>query len=445
MSFLSSSDRVLPASDLQKYLNNFLLKREIFLSSAARFGTPQYLFDEPSLERNIIRFKDAFSRYLKKYRIFYAMKSNSFPGILKRVVPEGLGIDVSSGLELSRALAVGCKEIVFSGPGKRDEEIRMAIDNREKVTLLMDSFGELDRTIGILKDHIMGDVPLKAGVRLQHHKGWTKFGIHPEELTNFFKKGSRVKGLELRGIQFHTSWNLTPDAQIEMIKRIGTHLRKDMPSRLSTSLEFLDIGGGFWPEQGEWLNPENSPRGRIREILMPSGRQGRRHYYRKGNGIVFFARQIARAISEQGHPIGNLEIWMEPGRWISNPSMHILLEVVDKKGHGTAITDGGTNLLGWERPLTEFIPVVNLTNCSLEERPIRVFGSLCTPQDVWGQSVFGGDPKNGDILLIPDQGAYTYSLRQTFIKPVARVVRYDGKEIKEVKGEEGWTEDLSQE
>ena len=127
---------------------------------------------------------------------------------------------------------------------------------------------------------------------------------------------------------------------------------------------------------------------------------------------------------------------MEPGRWISNPSMHILLEVVDKKDQWTVITDGGTNLLGWERPLTEFIPVINLTNCSLEERPIRIFGSLCTPHDVWGHSVFGSHLEKGDILLIPDQGAYTYSLRQTFIKPVARVIRYDGKEIEEVKGEE---------
>ncbi len=436
MSIFSSSDRLLPASDLQKYLNRLLLKRETFLLSAARFGTPQYFFDEPSLEGNIIRFKEAFSRYLKKYRIFYAMKSNSFPGILKSVVSDGLGVDVSSGLELSRALAGGFNEIVFSGPGKRDEEIRAAVDNREKVTLLMDSFGELDRTTRILRGYVIGDVPLKAGIRLQHQNGWTKFGIPIEDLEDFFKKGSGVKGLELCGIQFHTSWNLAPAAQIEMIKRIGTYLRKVMPSYSSEALKFLDIGGGFWPEEGEWLNPENSTRGRIREILTRAGRSRRRHYYRKGNRIGFFANQIARAINEQGPPISNLEIWMEPGRWISNPSMHILLEVVDKKDQWTVITDGGTNLLGWERPLTEFIPVINLTNCSLEERPIRIFGSLCTPHDVWGHSVFGSHLEKGDILLIPDQGAYTYSLRQTFIKPVARVIRYDGKEIEEVKGEE---------
>jgi diaminopimelate decarboxylase len=51
-----------------------------------------------------------------------------------------------------------------------------------------------------------------------------------------------------------------------------------------------------------------------------------------------------------------------------------------------------------------------------------VLGSLCTPHDVWGYSYFGEDIKTGDILLIPSQGAYTYSLHQNFIKPMATVV-----------------------
>jgi diaminopimelate decarboxylase len=60
---------------------------------------------------------------------------------------------------------------------------------------------------------------------------------------------------------------------------------------------------------------------------------------------------------------------------------------------------------------------------------------LCTPDDQWGESIFGNDTGIGDILLIPDQGAYTYSLRQVFIKPIARVVKYDGNSLKEVEKE----------
>jgi diaminopimelate decarboxylase len=127
---------------------------------------------------------------------------------------------------------------------------------------------------------------------------------------------------------------------------------------------------------------------------------------------------------------------MEPGRWISTPAMHILLKVVDMKDHRTAVTDGGINILGWERPLTEFIPVINLSRPSLRELPVRIFGSLCAPYDIWGRSVYGNGIEPGDILVIPDQGAYTYSLRQSFIKPVARVVRYDGISLEEVEKEQ---------
>jgi diaminopimelate decarboxylase len=124
---------------------------------------------------------------------------------------------------------------------------------------------------------------------------------------------------------------------------------------------------------------------------------------------------------------------MEPGRWISTPAMHILLKVVDKKDRDVVITDGGINLLGWERPLSEFIPVINLTRPSLKERPLRIFGPLCTPLDIWGTSIFGAFP--GDILLVPNQGAYTYSLRQSFIKPIARVIHYDGSSLQEAEPE----------
>jgi diaminopimelate decarboxylase len=59
---------------------------------------------------------------------------------------------------------------------------------------------------------------------------------------------------------------------------------------------------------------------------------------------------------------------------------------------------------------------------SLDERPCMIAGSLCTPHDIWGWSYFGEDIQPGDILLLPNQGAYTWSLRQEFIKPLAKVI-----------------------
>jgi diaminopimelate decarboxylase len=115
-------------------------------------------------------------------------------------------------------------------------------------------------------------------------------------------------------------------------------------------------------------------------------------------------------------------VYVEPGRWIANGAMHILLTVLDKKAPDMVIVDGGINLVGWERFETDYAPVINLTSPSLKETPCWIMGSLCTPHDVWGYSFFGKSIQPGDRLFIPDQGAYTFSLRQSFIKPVAPVV-----------------------
>ena len=115
---------------------------------------------------------------------------------------------------------------------------------------------------------------------------------------------------------------------------------------------------------------------------------------------------------------------MEPGRWICNDAMHLLMTVVDKKEEDLVITDAGTNTVGWERFENDYFPVINLSRPALVEKKCNVLGSLCTPHDVWGYAYWGEDIKVGDILMIPTQGAYTYSLRQNFIKPLPQVARF---------------------
>jgi diaminopimelate decarboxylase len=437
LNLLKNREKVLPPSLLRAYVQSMLDKRDFLLESATRFGTPQYLFDEPALAKSLSRFHDIFSKHLDRFRIFYAVKSNSYPGLCKHVADRGHGLDVSSGLELSMALSLGCRSIIFSGPGKTDPELTLAIQNRDRVTLLMDSAGELERVSRLVQDSEMGNVPLKVGFRLtgRHHGAWGKFGVPPEQLGVIFRKALSLKGLDPQGIQFHTSWNMGPEAQVQMIETVGACVR-DLPEDIGSRLKFLDIGGGYWPESGEWLNPQNTWKGRLVQALDPDYRFKPKHYYCPAKPLDEFARKISRAVQSQGKPLADLEIFMEPGRWISTPAMHVLVQVVDKKEATVAITDGGINLLGWERPLSEFIPLINLTRPSLREFPVKVFGPLCTPLDIWGTTLFGEGVEKGEILLVPDQGSYTYSLRQSFIKPIARVVRFDGTSLSEAQLEQ---------
>ena len=437
LKLLKNREKALPTSLLNGYVQSMLEKRHFLLESATRFGTPQYVFDEPALEESLSTFHAVFSKHLDHFRIFYAVKSSSYPGLCKHITDRGHGLDVSSGQELSVALSLGCGSILFSGPGKTEPELALAIRNRDRVTLLMDSAGELESVSRLVQDSDMGSVPLKVGLRLtgRHHGTWGKFGVPPEHLGKLLRQALSVHGLDPQGIQFHTSWNMGPEAQVKMIETVGASVRS-LSATLQSRLKFLDIGGGYWPERGEWLNPQNTWIGRLIQVLDPEFRFKPGHYYSPAKPLEAFARKISQALHRQGKALADLEIFMEPGRWISTPAMHVLLKVIDKKDATVIITDGGINLLGWERPLSEFIPLLNLTRPSLREFPVRVFGPLCTPLDIWGTTLFGEGVEKGDVLLVPDQGSYTYSLRQSFIKPIARVVRFDGTSLSEARPEQ---------
>ncbi len=423
---MTRTHRPLPPETLNSYIDSFLQKRLIYLECAKRFESPLYFLNETSLTDQIRQFRDVFRNHFDAFKIFYAMKSNSCPALILKAVEKGVGLDVSSGLELSRALSTSCTDIIFSGPGKTDEELKLALENRDRVIVMLDSTGELDRLSRLLVSSTPGPT-VRTGIRIRNHfnRGWNKFGIPLSNLGPVLTRIEKEKGMEASGIQFHTSWNMDPVVQSGMIDSTGYWISNHISPGLLKNLRFMDIGGGYWPEKGEWLNPENTFMGRVLKQIFPMVTFENRHYYIPANSLNRFAKKLSEKMRSQPSPVRDLEIWTEPGRWISTPAMHIILKVVDIKDSGMVITDGGINLLGWERPLTEFIPVINLTRPSKRERNIKVFGSLCTPDDIWGRSLFGDGVRKGDILIIPDQGAYTYSLRQEFIKPVAKVIRYD--------------------
>ena len=359
---------------------------------------------------------DTFKAFLTEIRIYYAVKSNNHPAVARTFVEAGLGLDVSSGRELQLALDCGATDIVFSGPGKTMDELTLAVANHERVTVLIDSFGELERLDAVASK---AKAFIRAGVRLTTDERalWAKFGIPSAKLPEFWATAAKSRMVLLRGLQFHTSWNLDPGNHVTFIHRLGQTLQK-LDEAARAGIDFIDIGGGFWPEEGEWLlRPDGEP-------LNPDAEtKGALDHFRKpASTIEEFADRIGRAVRREILPLVDCHICAEPGRWLSHDAMHLLLTVVDKKKSSLAITDAGTNAVGWERFETDYFPVINLSRPGLDEHPCRVLGSLCTPHDVWGYSYHGEDIQPGDILLIPNQGAYTYSLRQDFIKPLPKVV-----------------------
>jgi len=289
----------------------------------------------------------------------------------------------------------------------------------------MDSFAELDRLQAAAE---AAGVTARAGVRLTtDERGlWRKFGLPLADMPAFFAASAQRPNVDLRGVQFHTSWNMDATAQEGFIARLGQALAGMAPG-LRARVEFVDVGGGYWPPAGEWLHATATPEGRLAEAVLASGRPPLGHFRFAAAPLSDFARRIAAAVRTHLAPHAPCRLHLEPGRWVCHEGMSILLTVLDRKGGDIAITDAGTNAIGWERFESDYFPLINLTRPSLDEKPFYVLGSLCTPHDVWGYFYFGEDIQPGDTLLIPCQGAYTYSLRQNFIKPLPKVARLVGR------------------
>lgn len=403
--------------ELKNIVKAYFDKTSHYLDLLKKYKLPIYLFEPNILSKKAIDFKNAFSNVLPNTSFYFAMKCNNHPELSRAMVKNGYGIDVSSGLELETALSVGAEDIVFSGPGKRESELLTAISNANKVRILVDSFGELEKLKKIAEAY---KTKIRIGVRLTTNPNalWRKFGILPERLEEFCNETFKSKYIKFEGLQFHTSWNMNPNAQCEFLKKIGSVLEKVSES-CRKAVKFIDIGGGYWPEQGEWLHYESTDIGMVEKSLDCINSANKNIHYRiPAKPITFFAEEISKAIKEHIFSKTECRICFEPGRWVCNDSVQIFVSVIDVKEPDIAIVDAGINTIGWDRFECDYFPVLNLTRPAINERKFNILGSLCTPHDVWGYSYWGEDIKAGDVLMIPMQGAYTYSLRQNFIKPL---------------------------
>ena len=442
---------ILPQEDLERFVRRHFENRDRYLRLAAREGSPLYILESDVLTGRAGRFRRVFLGEFDDCRFYFAMKSNNHPGVAGTLLKAGFGLDVSSGKELALALSLGAEDILFTGPGKTGGELILAVENAERVTLVIDSFRELAACEALAA---VKGVTIRAGVRLCPNPTglWRKFGVSLADLPRFFQEAEKCPHVDLQGLQFHTSWNLSPKAQTDFIALLGKELAA-YPASLLKKIRFLDVGGGYWPEPGEWLHGGASEGGNgeggvpgpcpgVETVAKgqsqndDAGQRGQAlskgpkepvaapppvHVHEPATPIETFAKELRRAVEQHLGFLLPLRICFEPGRWICSDAMHLLMTVVDQKAPDLVITDAGINAIGWERFETDYFPVLNLTRPSLSEKPCSICGSLCTPHDLFGYAYFGEEIRSGDVLMIPCQGAYTWSLRQEFIKPVPEV------------------------
>ena len=211
--------------------------------------TPFYLYSENQIINNYLKFTKTF----KKTRpiVCFAAKSNSNVAILKILGKLGAGADVVSGGELLKALKAGIKanKIVFSGVGKTEEELKIAI-NKKILLINCESESEaklVNKIAKKLKKRVSIGFRLNPNVDAKTHKNIStgkaenKFGLSIKSFKSFFKVLPTYKNIKLDALSVHIGSQILTDAPYKKTLNIMSQLIKE----LKLKLKFVDLGGGF--------------------------------------------------------------------------------------------------------------------------------------------------------------------------------------------------------
>ena len=188
--------------DFFNYKNGQLFAEDVTLASIAeKYGTPCYVYSRATLERHYRAFDDAFGA--QPHMICYSVKANSNIGILNLLARMGSGFDIVSVGELERVLKAGGdpKKVVFSGVGKRVDEMQRALEVGIRC-FNIESIGELERlnqvakemnTIGTISIRVNPDVDAKTHPYISTGLKGNKFGIDIEIVEEIGRASCRER------------------------------------------------------------------------------------------------------------------------------------------------------------------------------------------------------------------------------------------------------------
>ena len=211
--------------------------------------TPFYLYSENQIINNYLKFTKSFKK--TNPLVCFAAKSNSNVAILKILGKLGAGADVVSGGELLKALKAGIKasKIVFSGVGKTEDELKIAI-NKKILLINCESESEaklVNKIAKKLKKKVSIGFRLNPNVDAKTHKNIStgkaenKFGLSIKSFKSFFKTLSIYKNIKLDALSVHIGSQILTDAPYKKTLNVMSKLIKD----LELKLKFVDLGGGF--------------------------------------------------------------------------------------------------------------------------------------------------------------------------------------------------------
>ena len=352
---------------------------------AESVGTPCYVYSQAALEQNWRSFDEGLKG--RDATIFYSVKANSNLAVLALLSKLGSGFDIVSGGELQRVIRAGGRpeKTIFSGIGKSEEEIRMALEHGI-FSLNLESDAELARIHKIASElgvtapisiRVNPDVDAKTHPHISTGLREAKFGIPFGEARRIYQAAVKLDHINVLGIAVHIGSQITSLAPIvnalERIIDLAEELASD-----GIKIQHLDLGGGL----GVKYQDEQPP-----DIAQ----------YCEAIGEVLDRRNCRLSIS------------VEPGRSVTAQA-GIMLSKVEyiKKAEikNFAIVDGAMNDL--LRPMLydawmEIIPVA--LGGDRAEEVYDVVGPVCETGDYLGLNRKLA-VRSGDLIAVCGAGAY---------------------------------------
>jgi diaminopimelate decarboxylase len=394
--------------DYFNYHADHLFAEEVAVADIiTQYGSPCYIYSRATLEKHWHAFNDAFGA--QKHLICYAVKANSNLAILNLFARLGSGFDIVSLGELERVLAAGGdpKKIVFSGVGKREDEIIAAL----KVGIRcfnVEVSGELDRInqcagqLGVIAPislRVNPDVDAKTHPYISTGLKENKFGIASELAVAEYCRAAQLPNLKIVGIDCHIGSQLTETRPfLDALDKV-LQLVVELKAR-GITLEHLDLGGGL----GICYNDEQPPE--------PS-------------------EYISAILARLGQ--NEFEILLEPGRAIVGNAGILVTRVEYLKSTAEknfAIVDAAMNDLirpalysAWQA----IIPVNRDSNAELKTWDI--VGPVCETGDFLGKNR-ALSLQEGDLLAVRSSGAYGFAMSSNYnSRPRAAEIMVDGTKI----------------
>jgi len=332
-------------------------------------------------------FQHAFAN--RDHLVCYAVKSNSTLAILRLLATHGAGFDVVSGGELERVMAAAPEagsRVVFSGVGKKEEEIDLAlrigilqfnVESEQELALLARRASKLRRrarfALRVNPDVFAATHPyISTGLR-EH-----KFGVDIRRVPAIYKRAAGNRWLEAHGVSVHIGSQIRSaapfGAAIERVRRLAAQLEKT-----GIVLKAIDAGGGLGID-----------------------------YHDSAFDTASKVREYAAALD--GALDGfNGRLLIEPGRFISAQAGALLTRVLYVKRQGKktfVITDAAMNDLIRPALYQAYHEIVPVRKRSGKARVVDVVGPVCESGDFFARDRKLAPVESGDLLALLDTGAY---------------------------------------